>query len=53
LASPTAIAGAVNHVISQTKGRGHILNLGHGILPDTPVENALAFIRAGQSVPLA
>jgi uroporphyrinogen decarboxylase len=52
LASPEAIAGSVNHAVRQTRGRGHILNLGHGILPETPVENALAFIRAGQCATL-
>lgn len=41
---------AVRAAIEKTGGEGHILNLGHGILPGTPVANAKAFVEAGQTV---
>jgi uroporphyrinogen decarboxylase len=52
LGPESAILKAARAAVAKTGGIGHILNLGHGILPHTPVENARAFVEAGQSAPL-
>ena len=44
---------AAREAIEKTAGLGHILNLGHGILPPTPVANARAFVEAGQTAMVA
>jgi uroporphyrinogen decarboxylase len=49
LAPQEYIRETTRAILSQLGGEGHILNLGHGILPLTAVENAQAFITAGQN----
>ena len=47
LTTPAEIRRRAKQIIDQAAGRpGHIFNLGHGVLPQTPVENAIALVDA-------
>lgn len=49
LSTPEIIKQKARALIEAGGGRKHILNLGHGILPMTPVENARAFVDAAKA----
>ena len=46
-APPNEISRRVAEILRRAGGRpGHIFNLGHGVLPNTPVEHVIAMVRA-------
>jgi uroporphyrinogen decarboxylase len=47
-AGGAALETGVQHILSAFQGRPHIFNLGHGVLPHTPIEHVelmLDFVR--------
>ena len=49
LGDPDTMLARTAKILEEAGPTGHILNLGHGILPPTPVENAQAFIKFAQN----
>jgi len=47
LTDPSEIRRRVKEILRQAAGRpGHVFNLGHGVLPQTPPENVVALVEA-------
>ncbi len=49
LGAPETIAEGVHEILKKVGPVGHIMNLGHGIWPMVPVENARAFVNAAKA----
>lgn len=52
LSTPEAVTIAAREAMDAAGSIGHILNLGHGILPTTPIECARAFVEAPKAAVL-
>ena len=53
LGPPEEVAARTRDLISETGGRAHIVNLGHGVLPSTPLASVESFFAAARQVPAA
>ena len=40
----TALDEGIDEILAAMRGRAHIFNLGHGVTPDTPVENVARLV---------
>jgi len=49
--TPEAIRERILDTVRKARGRRHILNLGQGILPGTPEDNARVFFETGKAIP--
>ena len=49
-AEPAVVRERTHEVIEKAGPAGHILNLGHGVNKDTPVESVEAFVETAKSV---
>jgi uroporphyrinogen decarboxylase len=48
-APPEEIRRRVQAIIRAAGPRGHVMNLGHGIVPETPIEGVIAMVDAVKS----
>ena len=46
LAGPEVTRKAVEELLAAVPAHGHLVNLGHGILPQTPIESVQAIVDA-------
>jgi uroporphyrinogen decarboxylase len=54
LLSPAAeVTRRTRDLVAETGGRAHVVNLGHGVLPETPIDSAQAFFDAARELPAA